>query len=63
VVLKAGVNVSEAEIIEHCKRNLASYKKPTGVDFIREIPKNLHGKINRRGLKEPFWKGHDRWVH
>jgi long-chain acyl-CoA synthetase len=63
VVLKEGVNVSEAEIIEHCKRNLASYKKPTSVDFIREIPKNLYGKVNRRPLKEPFWKGHDRWVH
>ena len=63
VVLKKAVNVSEAEIIEHCKRNLASYKKPTSVDFIREIPKNLYGKINRRMLKEPFWKGRNRWVH
>jgi len=63
VVLKEGVNVSEAEIIEHCKRNLAGYKKPTRVDFIKEIPKNLYGKVNRRMLKEPFWKGHDRWVH
>jgi len=63
VVLKEGVNLSEAQIIEHCKNNLASYKKPTSVDFIREIPKNLYGKVNRRALKEPFWKGHDRWVH
>jgi acyl-CoA synthetase (AMP-forming)/AMP-acid ligase II len=63
VVLKEGENLSEAQIIEHCKNNLASYKKPTSVDFIREIPKNLYGKVNRRALKEPFWKGHDRWVH
>jgi acyl-CoA synthetase (AMP-forming)/AMP-acid ligase II len=63
VVLKKGMNVSEAEIIEHCKRDLASYKKPTSVGFIKEIPKNLYGKVNRRTLKEPFWKGHDRWVH
>ncbi len=63
VVLKEGVNISESEVIEHCKRNLASYKKPTSVDFIREIPKNLYGKVNRRTLKEPFWKAHDRWVH
>jgi len=63
VVLKEGVNVSEAEIVEHCKRTLASYKKPTSVDFVREIPKNLYGKVDRRALKEPFWKGHDRWVH
>jgi len=63
VVLKEGVNLSEAQIIEHCKNDLASYKKPTSVDFITEIPKNLYGKVNRRTLKEPFWKGHDRWVH
>jgi len=63
VVLKDGTNVSEAQIIEHCKRNLAGYKKPATVDFIKEIPKNLYGKVNRRMLKEPFWKGHDRWVH
>jgi long-chain acyl-CoA synthetase len=63
VVLKQGVNLSEAQIIEHCKRNLAGYKKPTSVDFINEIPKNLYGKVDRRILKEPFWRGRDRWVH
>jgi long-chain acyl-CoA synthetase len=63
VVLKNGVHLTETDIIEHCKKNLASYKKPTSVDFIREIPKNPYGKVNRRTLKEPFWKGHDRWVH
>jgi long-chain acyl-CoA synthetase len=63
VVLKEGVRLTETEIIELCKKNLASYKKPTSVDFIKEIPKNLYGKVNRRVLKEPFWKGYDRWVH
>jgi long-chain acyl-CoA synthetase len=63
VVLKDGVRLADKEIIEHCKKNLASYKKPTSVDFVREIPKNLYGKVNRRVLKEPFWKGRDRWVH
>jgi len=63
IVLKDGVTVSEAQMIEHCKRNLAGYKKPTSVDFTKEIPKNLYGKVNRRMLKEPFWRGRDRWVH
>jgi len=62
-VLKEEATVSESEIIEHCKKSLASYKKPASVDFIKEIPKNLYGKVNRRVLKEPFWKGYDRWVH
>ena len=63
VVLKGGVNVSETELVDHCKRTLASYKKPASIDFVTEIPKNLYGKINRRALKEPFWKGQDRLVH
>ena len=63
VVLKDGVHLTSADIIEHCKKGLASYKKPASVDFIKEIPKNLYGKVNRRVLKQPFWKGYDRWVH
>jgi long-chain acyl-CoA synthetase len=63
VVLKEEASVSEPEIIEHCKKSLASYKKPASVDFVKEIPKNLYGKVNRRVLKEPFWKGYERWVH
>ena len=63
VVPKQGVELTETEIIQHCKDNLASYKKPRSVDFIKEIPKNLYGKVNRRALKEPFWQGLDRRVH
>jgi long-chain acyl-CoA synthetase len=63
VVPKEGVKLTEAEIIGFCKDNLASYKKPKSVDFIQEIPKNPYGKINRRALKEPYWKGLDRRIH
>ncbi len=63
VATKTGVRLTEAEIIEHCKANLASYKKPKSVDFIEEIPKNLYGKVDRKALKSPFWEGFDRLVH
>jgi acyl-CoA synthetase (AMP-forming)/AMP-acid ligase II len=63
VVPKEGVELTETEVIQYCKGNLASYKKPKSVDFIKEIPKNLYGKVNRRALKEPFWQGLDRRVH
>ena len=63
VVIRKGIEVSPEEIIEHCQQNLAGYKKPKTVDFIEEIPKNLYGKIDRRALKEPFWKNSDRRVH
>ncbi len=63
VVLKENAHLTEAQIIEHCRRNLAGYKKPRSVEFIRKIPKNLYGKIDRRSLKEPYWNGQQRRVH
>ena len=56
-------NVTEQEIIQLCAEKLGSYKKPFSVDFRREpLPKTPVGKIKRKELREPFWKGHSRRV-
>jgi long-chain acyl-CoA synthetase len=52
VVLKPGVHATEEEIIEFCKMNLASYKKPTSLEFAAELPKTSSGKILKRELRE-----------
>jgi len=44
--------VTEAEIIEWSKANMANYKYPRLVEFRDEIPKGTAGKILRRALKE-----------
>jgi long-chain acyl-CoA synthetase len=62
VVKKEGAQVTAEALIQYCKENLASYKKPKSIDFINELPKNAYGKILRKELKEPFWKGFDRRV-
>lgn len=54
VVLKPGVSVTEEEIIDFCKKNLASYKKPTSVEFVNELPKTASGKILKRELRERY---------
>ncbi|OPX39361.1 MAG: hypothetical protein B1H11_03340 [Desulfobacteraceae bacterium 4484_190.1] len=51
VVLKDGEKVSEAGIIDFCKKNLASYKKPKSVEFIHELPRNPTGKVLKKELK------------
>jgi long-chain acyl-CoA synthetase len=56
IVLKEGETLSAEELIDACKRNLASYKKPTSVDFIGELPKNSTGKILKRVLRERYGK-------
>jgi acyl-CoA synthetase (AMP-forming)/AMP-acid ligase II len=63
VVLKDGMTVQPEELIEHCKKHLASYKKPKTIDFVTELPKNAHGKVLRRILKEKYWAGQERMVH
>lgn len=52
VAVKPGATLSEADIIEHCKTNLASYKKPRVVVFLDEIPRNASGKALKYQLKE-----------
>ena len=52
VAVRPGASLSEAEIIAHCKTNLASYKKPRRVVFLDEIPRNASGKALKYQLKE-----------
>ncbi|MFQ6087980.1 MAG: long-chain fatty acid--CoA ligase, partial [Candidatus Methanofastidiosia archaeon] len=52
IVLKEGETATQEEIIEFCKKNLAAYKVPTMVEFKKELPKTMVGKILRRELRE-----------
>ena len=62
-VIEPGTSVSEEAIINHVAEELGSYKKPGGVTLQTEpLPKSPVGKIKRKGLREPFWAGHDRRV-
>jgi long-chain acyl-CoA synthetase len=44
--------ISEEEIIEFCRKNLAHYKVPKIVEFRGELPKTDVGKVSRRELRE-----------
>jgi long-chain acyl-CoA synthetase len=52
IVLKDGEGASENEIIEHCGRELARFKVPKVVEFRRELPRTMVGKVLRRVLLE-----------
>jgi long-chain acyl-CoA synthetase len=52
VVLKDGEAATENEIIEHCGRDLARFKVPKAVEFRRELPRTMVGKVLRRVLLE-----------
>jgi long-chain acyl-CoA synthetase len=50
VVVKPGQTLSEDEVKDWCRENLASYKVPSSVEFRDELPKTTVGKILRREL-------------
>ena len=50
VVLREGEQITEQEILDYCKENLAKFKVPTYVEFRDELPKTTVGKILRREL-------------
>jgi len=52
VVLKEGESLTEEEVREFCKSNLAPYKVPKLVEFRDELPKTMIGKVLRRMLRE-----------
>jgi long-chain acyl-CoA synthetase len=50
VVLHDGQESTEEEIIDFCKERLAAYKAPKKVEFRKDLPKTIIGKILRREL-------------
>jgi benzoate-CoA ligase family protein len=51
VVLAAGAVVTEAELIEHCREGLPSFKRPRAVVFTDGFPTTATGKIRRVELR------------
>ena len=62
VVAREGVRLTEAEIVEHCRQHMASYKKPQSVEFLPALPKNAYGKVLKRELRDRFWADRARKV-
>jgi long-chain acyl-CoA synthetase len=58
VVPKAGMTLSGDEVLAHCRTQIAGYKCPRSVE-LRDTPLPLSGagKVLKRELREPYWKG------
>ena len=62
IQLKPGLELSEAEVVEHCKAKLGSLKVPRSVEFWPELPKSPVGKVLKREIRKKYWEGHWRTV-
>lgn len=63
IVPKPDNKPTDKDIMEHCSKSLAGYKLPKYVEFIDSIPRNLSGKVLKKDLREPYWKGKDRKIN
>ncbi len=60
VILKNGSSLSADQILDHCKENLAGYKRPRSVEIVDDFPRTATGKILKRILRKPYWEGQER---
>jgi len=51
VVLEPGHEATEAELTEHCRKNLARFKVPHAIRFRPRLPKTMIGKVLRKDLR------------
>ncbi len=63
VVVRPGMDVDEAELIEFCRQDLAHFKCPTSVELRESLPRTATGKLQKFKLRAPYWEGRERRVN
>ncbi|SEN61364.1 fatty-acyl-CoA synthase [Mesobacillus persicus] len=54
VIRRESSSINENDVIDFCKQQLASYKKPKKVYFVENIPRTPSGKIQKYKLREKY---------
>ncbi|HEX4564815.1 MAG TPA: AMP-binding protein [Solirubrobacteraceae bacterium] len=57
-----GHPLTPEQVRGHVRANLAAYKTPRVVELTRELPREDSGKIFKRRLREPYWRGRERAI-
>ena len=63
VVVRPGAEVTEAELIAHCRARMAHFKAPTSVELRHELVRTATGKLQKYKLRQPYWEGRGRAVN
>lgn len=62
VVLNEGQAATADELAEHCRKLIASYKKPKKIVFMEKLPRLAMGKVDKPSLRAPYWRRQGRQV-
>jgi long-chain acyl-CoA synthetase len=64
VVPKPGQHLTDQQIMDYCRKHIASYKCPRSVEIrLEPLPMNGAGKILKKILREPFWADKERHIN
>lgn len=55
IVLRAGEEATEQDLIDFTRSKLAHFKAITGVTFVDELPKTASGKILKVQIRDDYW--------
>jgi fatty-acyl-CoA synthase len=56
VAIKPGQVLTEEQILDHCRENLARFKLPRYVEFVEALPRTASGKVHKPTLRQSFGK-------
>jgi acyl-CoA synthetase (AMP-forming)/AMP-acid ligase II len=62
VVARPGATVDPQELQAFARQHLAKFKVPVGVSVVTALPRTPTGKLLKRELRAPFWRGRERAV-
>ncbi|HVK84828.1 MAG TPA: AMP-binding protein [Kofleriaceae bacterium] len=65
VALAPGATASDelvTELATHCRARLAGFKCPRTIEVVASLPRGDNGKLARRELREPYWRGRSRAI-
>lgn len=63
IAVRPGVEADAEELIAHARGRLAGFKCPTSVDFVPTLPRSPTGKVLKKDLREPHWRGRTRRIN
>jgi long-chain acyl-CoA synthetase len=62
VELHEGARLNAEEVRDYVRSRLAAYKAPRLIEFSDSLPREDSGKIFKRRLREPYWRGRERAI-
>jgi acyl-CoA synthetase (AMP-forming)/AMP-acid ligase II len=62
VELNDGAELTEEELLAYCRPKLGGIKTPKGAVFVESLPRSPNGKVLKKDIREPYWRGHDRQI-